>query len=146
VPRTFFLKDHDYRRRVGARTRAYNTCLEQFLNNFLNFIFLGKWMMIGMDIGRKDSGDKGNRMIMNNMGRRESLGSGKNHLMFREDGLEVWLHKGCLSGLNGMELCNNARIIFFEHLFHAMITDDLRGTDDNVLELILLALLVEFHG
>jgi hypothetical protein len=59
--------------------------------------------MIGMDIGRKDSQDKGNRMIMNTTGRRESLGSGKNHLMFRQDGLEVLRHKGCLNGLNGME-------------------------------------------
>jgi hypothetical protein len=38
-----------------------------------------------MDIGRKASYDKGNGMIMNTMGRRESLGSGKIHLMFRED-------------------------------------------------------------
>jgi hypothetical protein len=28
APRTFFLKDHDHRRRVGARTRADNTCVE----------------------------------------------------------------------------------------------------------------------
>jgi hypothetical protein len=46
-------------------------------------------MTIGMDIGRKATWDKGNGMIMNTMGRRESLGIGKNHLMFREDGLEV---------------------------------------------------------
>jgi hypothetical protein len=80
---------------------------EQFLNNFLNFIFLGKGMMIGMNIGRKVVGDEGNGMIMNTMGRRKSLGSGKNNLMFGEDGLEVRRHRGCLSGLNGMELCNN---------------------------------------
>jgi hypothetical protein len=123
-----------------------NTCVEQFLNNFLNFIFLGKGMTIGTYIGRKASWDKGNGMIMNTMGRRESLGSGKNHLMFREDGLEVLRHRGCLSGLYGMELGNNARMTFFEQLFHAMGTDDLRGTDDDALELILLALLVELHG
>jgi hypothetical protein len=42
-----------------------------------------------MDIGRKDSGYKGNGMIMNTKGRREALGSGKYQLMFRKDGLEV---------------------------------------------------------
>jgi hypothetical protein len=55
APRTFFLKDHDHRRRLGARTRADNTYVEQFLNNFLNFIFLGKGVTIGTNIGRKDS-------------------------------------------------------------------------------------------
>jgi hypothetical protein len=40
VPISFFLKDHDHRRRVGARTRMDNTYGEQFLNNFLNFTFL----------------------------------------------------------------------------------------------------------
>jgi len=28
VPRNFFLKDNDHMRRVGARTRADNTCIE----------------------------------------------------------------------------------------------------------------------
>jgi hypothetical protein len=69
--------------------------------------------MIGTDIGRKDSWDKGNGMIMKTKGRRESLGSGKKHLMFIEDGLEVLRHKGCLSCLDGMELGNNARVTFF---------------------------------
>jgi hypothetical protein len=133
-------------RRVGARTRVDNTRGEQFLNNFLNFIFLVKGMTIGMDIGRKAFGDKGNGIIMNTTRRRDSLGSGTNHLMFIEDGLEVLQHRGCLSGLNGMELCNNARMTFFEHLFHVMGTDDLRGTDSDALELILLSLLVELHG
>jgi hypothetical protein len=89
VPRTLFIKHHDHWRRVGAHTRADNTCVEKLLNNFLNFIFLGKGMMIGTYIGRKDSRDNGNGMIMNTMGRRESLGSVKDHLMLREDGLEV---------------------------------------------------------
>jgi hypothetical protein len=89
VPRTFSLKDHDHRRRVGARTSVDNTCVKQFLNHFINFIFGGKGVTIGMDIGRKASWDMGNGMIMNTMGRRESLGIGKKHLMFREDGLEV---------------------------------------------------------
>jgi hypothetical protein len=68
---------------------------------------------IGTNIGRKASWDKGNGMIMNTMGRRESLGSGKNHLMFREDGLEVLRHKRCLSCLYGMELGTNSRMTFF---------------------------------
>jgi hypothetical protein len=89
APRTFFIKNHDHRTRAGARTRMDNTCIEKFLNNFLNFIFLGKGMTIGMNIGRKVFGDKGNGMIMNTTGRRESLGSGKNNFMFREAGLEV---------------------------------------------------------
>jgi hypothetical protein len=55
VPRTLFLKDHDHRRRVGSRDRVDNTWVEQFLNHFLNFIFLGKRVTIEMDIGRKDS-------------------------------------------------------------------------------------------
>ena len=42
APRTFFLKDHDHRIRVGAHTRMDNTCVEKFLNNFLNFIFWEK--------------------------------------------------------------------------------------------------------
>jgi hypothetical protein len=50
---------------------------------------LGKGVTIGKNIGRKASWDKGNGMIMNTTGSRESLGTGKNHVMFREDGLEV---------------------------------------------------------
>jgi len=85
-------------------------------------------------------------MIMNTIGRRESLGGGKNHFMFREDGLEVLQHRGCLSFLYGMELGNNSRMTFFEHIFHVMGTNDLKGTKDDALELILLTLLVELHG
>jgi hypothetical protein len=107
---------------------------------------LGKGVTIGVNIGRKDSWEKGNGMIMNTMRRRESLGSGKNHLMFREDGLEVLQNRGCFSCLYGMELGNNARITFFEHIFHAMGTNDLSGIDGDELELILLSLLVELHG
>jgi hypothetical protein len=77
VPRIFFLKDHDHKRGVGAHTRVDNTYVEQFLNYFLNFFFLGKGVMIGTDIGRKYSWDKGNGMIMNTTQRRESLRSGK---------------------------------------------------------------------
>jgi hypothetical protein len=81
---------------------------------------------IGTDIGREASWDKGNGMIMNTTGRRESLGSGKYHLMFREDGLEVLQHKRYLSFLYGMDLGNNTIMTFFEHLFYAMGTNDLR--------------------
>jgi hypothetical protein len=144
-PRALFLKDHDHKRRIGAHTRTDNSCGEQFLNNFLNFIFLGKGMTIGTNIGRKDVRDKGNGMIMNTMGRRKSLGSGKNNLMFGEDGLEVLRHKTCLNGMNGMDLCNNDKITF-KDIFHVMGTDDIRGTYCDALELILLALLVELYG
>jgi hypothetical protein len=91
-PRTFFLQDHDHRRRVGACTREDNVDVKEFLNHFLNFIFLGKGVTIQTNIGRKASWYKGNGMIMNTMGRRESLGSGKDQLMFRKDGLEVLWH------------------------------------------------------
>jgi hypothetical protein len=64
-------------RRVGALTRVDNTCIKQFLNYFLNFIFFGIGVAIGMNIGRKDSWYKGYGMIMNTMGRRDSMGSGK---------------------------------------------------------------------
>jgi hypothetical protein len=66
-PRTFFLQDHDHRRRVGARTRVDNAYIKEFLDHFLNFIFLGKGVTIQMDIGRKASRYKGNGMIMKTM-------------------------------------------------------------------------------
>jgi hypothetical protein len=79
-----------------------------------------------MDIGRKASEYKGNGMIMNTAGRRESLGSGKYHLMFRKESLEVMRHQGCLCCLYGMELSNETRMTFFEQFFHVMGTNDLR--------------------
>jgi hypothetical protein len=105
-PRAFFLQDHDHKRIIGAHTRADNTYVKEFLDHFLNFIFWGKGVTIWMDIGRKASWYKGNGMIMNTTGRRESLGSGKDHLMFRKDGLEVLRHRGFLCCLYGMELGN----------------------------------------
>jgi hypothetical protein len=66
-PRTLFLQNHDHRRRVGAHTRVDNACIKEFLDHFLNFIFWGKGVTIQIDIGRKDSGYKGNGMIINNM-------------------------------------------------------------------------------
>jgi len=64
-------------------------------------------------------------MIMNTMGRRGSLGSGKDKSMFRKDVLEVLWHRVCLYFLYGMELCDNTIMTFFEHLFHVMGTNDL---------------------
>jgi hypothetical protein len=55
LPRTFFLQDHDHRRQIGDLTRADNAYIKEFLDHFINFIFLGKWVMIQMDIGRKAS-------------------------------------------------------------------------------------------
>jgi hypothetical protein len=124
--RNFFLQDHDDRIRVRARTRTDKSCNKEFLDHFLNFIFLCKGVAIRMYIGRKASGHKGNGVIMNTAGRRESLGSGKYHLMFRKKVLEVLWHKRCLSFLYGMELGNDTRLTFFEHLFHAMGTNDLK--------------------
>jgi hypothetical protein len=101
-PTALFLQDHDHMRRIGAHTRADNACIKEFLDHFLNFIFLGKGVMIQTDIGRKDSWYKGNGMIMNTMGRREALESGKDQLMFRKDGFEVLWYRGCLYCLYGM--------------------------------------------
>jgi hypothetical protein len=108
-PRIFFLQDHDHRRRIGARTRADNTCIKEFLDHFLNFIFLGKGVTILTNIGRKDSWYKGNGMIMKTTGRSEALGSGKDQLMFRKDGLEVLRYRGCLCCLYVMELGDNTK-------------------------------------
>jgi hypothetical protein len=126
LPIKFFLQDHYHMRRVGDHTRVDNACIKEFLDHFLSFIFLGKRVMIQTDIGRKASRYKGNGMIMNTMERRESLGSGKDQLMFRKDCLEVLWDRGCLCCLYGMELGDNTRMIFFEQLFHVMGTNDLR--------------------
>jgi hypothetical protein len=146
VPSAFFIKYHEHRGRIGDSTRTDNTCDEKLLNNFLNFIFLGKGMTIWKNIGRKATRYEGNGMIMHTMRRRKSFGSGKKNLMFGDDGLEVKRNKGCLIGLNGMELCNYSRMTFFEYIFHARGTNDLRGTCCDFLEFILLSLLVVLHG
>jgi hypothetical protein len=127
-------------------TRTNNTHLEQFLNDFLNFILLGKGMMIRVNIGRKNVRDKRNGMIMNTKGRGKSCGSGKNILVFGYDILEVRMHGGCFNSLNGIELGNNTRMTFFENIFHSMGTDDLRRTYCDSLDLILLSLPLELHG
>ena len=65
---------------------------KEFLDHFFNFIFLCKGVAIWMYIGGEASWDKGNGMIMDTAGRRESLGGGKYLLMFRKEGLEVLGH------------------------------------------------------
>jgi hypothetical protein len=73
-PSTLFLKYHDHRRRIGVGTRMNKTHFKKFLNNFPNFIILGKGMMIRENIGRNISQYERNGMIMDTMGRGESLG------------------------------------------------------------------------
>jgi hypothetical protein len=55
VPTTLFLEYHDHGRGIGDGTRMDNTYFKQFLNNFLNFILLGKRMTIREKIGREDT-------------------------------------------------------------------------------------------
>jgi hypothetical protein len=85
-------------------------------------------------------------MIMESMGRGKFFGGGKNNLVAGEDRLEVGMHKRCLNNMNGVELGYNSRMNFFEEIFHAMGTDDLRGAYCDALELILFSLLLELHG
>jgi hypothetical protein len=65
-------------------------------------------------------------MIMDTVGRGNSMGSVKNSLVSREYRLEVMVEQGCLKGFNGMELGNNDRMTFFEYLFYSVGTDDLQ--------------------
>jgi hypothetical protein len=113
---------------------------------FLNFILLGKGMMIRVNIGRNTSKKKGDGMIMSTMERQNSMRSGKNNFMFEEDILEVRMHRACLICMNRMELRNNTGIAFPEEFSHAMGTDDLRRTNYETLELIPLSLMLELHG
>jgi hypothetical protein len=116
------------------------------MNNFLNLILLGKVMTIRSNIGRKTAQDERDGMIMESMGRGKFFGSGKNNLVVGKDRLEVEMHIRCLNNMNGVELGYNARMKFFEELFHAMGTDDLGGACCDSLELILLSHLLELHG
>jgi hypothetical protein len=116
------------------------------MNNFLNFILLGKKMTIRVNIGRKTTLYERDGMLMDSKGRGKFFGSGKNNLVAGEYRFEVNMHRGCLNKLNGMELGNNAIITLFEEIFHAMGTEDLRRAYCDALELILLSLLLEFHG
>ena len=76
-PRTFFLQDHDYRRRVRACTRADNACSKEFLDHFLNFIFLWKGVAIQNGYWEEGFQIQGEWNDHEHCGRRESLGSGK---------------------------------------------------------------------
>jgi hypothetical protein len=67
APSSYFLDYHDHRRRIGVGTRIDNTHFEQFLNNFLIFILLGKGMTIRENIGRKTTWSERNGMIMDSM-------------------------------------------------------------------------------
>jgi GH43 family beta-xylosidase len=87
------------------------------MDHFLNLIFLGNGVTIRTNIGKKASWCKGNGMIMNTTGRREALGSGKDQLMFRKNGLEVLRYRGSLYCLCGMELGDNNRMTLFEQIF-----------------------------
>jgi hypothetical protein len=94
VPSTFFLEYHDHERRIGAGTRVDDTCGYQFMNNFISFIFGGKWMMTRANIGRKIVDNERNGMITNTTRRRKSLGGRKNNSVFGDDTLEVKITKG----------------------------------------------------
>jgi hypothetical protein len=85
VPCSFFLEYHNDERRIRVGTRIDNTHHKKFLNNFINFIFLGKWVTIMANIGRNTARDKGNGMIMGATGRGESLAVLKNILVFGEE-------------------------------------------------------------
>jgi hypothetical protein len=80
-------------------------------------------MTIRVNIGRKTARNKGNGMIMNITRRRKSLRGGKSIWMCGKDSLEVRMHRGCINGLNRMELRNNIRVAFLEDIFHAMGTN-----------------------
>jgi hypothetical protein len=56
-PCSFLFEEHKHRRRIHASIMADDTCVKQFLNNFLNLILLGKGMMIWEEIGRNTSWD-----------------------------------------------------------------------------------------
>jgi hypothetical protein len=97
------------------------------MNNFLNFILLGKVMTIRANIRRKTTQYERNEMIMDSMGKGKLFGSGKNNFVEGEDTLEVGMNRGCLKSMNGVELGNNYRMTLFEDLFHEMGTDEPTG-------------------
>jgi hypothetical protein len=102
-------------------------------------------MMTRENIGRNISKNKGYGMIMNIM-MRKSLRSGKKNFLFGENSLEFRMHRGCLNHVNRVELKNNTGVEFLEDVFHAMENDDLRRTNCETLELILLSFMLELHG
>jgi hypothetical protein len=124
----------------------YDSGSKEFLDHFFNFILLCKGVAIWTYIWGKASWDEGNGVIMDTAGRRESLGSGKDCLMSRKEGLEVLGHGWDLGGLYGVELGYDTRMTFFEKFFHAMRTDDFRRTRDDALKFMFVASLVKLHG
>jgi hypothetical protein len=83
---------------------------------------------------------------MDTVGRRESVGSGKDYLIFRKEALEVLGHEWDLGGLYGVELGYDTRMTFFEQFFHVMRTDDFRRTRSDALKFMFVAALVKLHG
>jgi hypothetical protein len=65
APSTLFLKYHYHKGRIRVGIGVHNTHLEKFLHYFFNSIFLGKWVVIRVNIGRKNAKNKGNGMIIN---------------------------------------------------------------------------------
>jgi hypothetical protein len=55
----FLLEDHENKGRIGAGIGMNNTCFQEFLQNFLNFIFLSKGMIIRRTLGGRLPGIKG---------------------------------------------------------------------------------------
>jgi hypothetical protein len=78
------------------------------MNNFLNFILLGKGITMRPNIGRKIAWDERDGMIMDSMGRGKLLRGGKNNLVEGEDTLEARMHKRCLNSMNGVDLGYNS--------------------------------------
>jgi hypothetical protein len=74
---------------------------------------LVKGVTIGKDIGRKASWYKGNGMIINTTRRRESLGIGKDHLIFREDGWRSCGNEGVLVACIEWSWAITSRMTFF---------------------------------
>ena len=83
------------------------------MNTLINFILLGKGIMIRPNIGRKTAQDERDGMIMDAMGRGKFFGGGKNNLVVGEDRLEVGMHRMCLNSMNGVELGYNSQMTFF---------------------------------
>jgi hypothetical protein len=71
--------------------------------------------MMRMNIGRENTKDKGNGMIMGVMIRGNFLWVVKNIFVFGEKRLYLRMNssRGGLNGLNGIQLCNNDRMTFF---------------------------------
>jgi hypothetical protein len=78
------------------------------MKKFLNFILLGKGMMIRPNNGRKNPLDERDGMIMDAMGRGKCFGGCQKNLVVGEDRLEVEMHRRCLNNMNGVGLGYNS--------------------------------------